>query len=143
MKKQFHLEAAMNSSLDILKRNLYMFNLTIDLSDRDTILLLASALRDYVILKDRKPHPIDRHEECFDCDNHICRHRQGGTHCDACGEDWPCESAGQLDEDKVWRMQEAYIKLKNMATRSAYEEVRMLNLSQDLDVVGMLPTGKN
>lgn len=49
---------------------------------------------------------VQRHEECFDCDQLIDMHRDDRTHCTVCLEDWPCEQADKVDLEQLAKLKE-------------------------------------
>ena len=42
----------------------------------------------------------EHHERCLDCDARSYDHRHDIDHCTVCGEDWPCEHAGEVSEHR-------------------------------------------
>lgn len=135
----YDMECALKSALPTLRKSLEDFGLQCHLDDASLVQLLVVELVPQVTarLPERAPRPLDRHEECMDCDALWKLHRDEdddeawNTHCDVCNEQWPCAEAGELDQEELEALQARFQELSQIApenlTLGEYRTLRELH----------------
>lgn len=145
------LELAVSGIMSELRMRLRMHGITVDASDEVLVDAITGSFAGWVTYKEPKPRPLDRHEECLDCDSGPHRYAPDPddpdddgwyTHCDVCEEVWPCPEAGQVDQEALTEARAQYIKLARTHPdkRSAREWSKWHQLRASLQAEGQLPT---
>jgi hypothetical protein len=149
---KYDLECALKSTLPTLRKSLDDFGLQCHLDDASLVELLTGDLVHQVTAKlpERAPYPLDRHEECTDCDALWGLHRDEDddevwrTHCDVCLEEWPCPEAGELNQEALESIQTRYAELRHLdpekLTLGEYRTLREYH--RRLSAENQLPEGE-
>jgi len=148
----YELECAIAAALPTLKTAMSMRGLSFPEGEDELLITsLVGSIAGWVKHTSGKPRRIRRHEECLDCDTGWHQHDPDPedddddgwhTHCDVCGEMWPCPEAGQIDVEELEQVRTQYLKLarKHPDKLTRHEWIKLFRITDTLKAEGALPT---